>query len=717
MPPPPPRAPSPARRRALGALAVTLVAAAIAAPAAMVAAGSQRAAACFAAIEGPRGPALPGCGREVGWLSLPSRLPWTRRAASLRAEELGARAAVAAYADAAVGRPDRAALDRAATDVEIAANVVASGSQRLRLEDLGPVVGAPHLGREAARLGDRGTLLGRADRWGDWYVRLHALRAALTEADISRAVAIAERYAGFDPRDEDLRTAVAAVLCLGGDAKRGVELLTLTQEDRATRRYAGMARNWGDVHALRVACAARAGAAPPPSPESPQAGDDDAVEVRAAQEVRVAEAEGDVERARRGAEAARALLASSTRAPAPASRLGLLAVLLAYGAPIDAARAAALSRARVDEGESRLATGPLLAADWLPAPGLARPVVAAPALARAAERAAELAGGAGVTADDRAELSAAAGALAFEAARELAATGDAPAAIAILDRLGPGAVGAQRGVELALARSSAWVVAGDPARALDALDGAPLESAAPAARAATALQRAELLASLGRRGEAARAAVIADEVAEAAGATAPPERPDEPPALHPFPVLDARARWTRLALARPPEGGPLRPGAAPAAAAPPRPTSAGSPWPWVGFANAATPWARLDQGALSVALARWDAARAAPPDERRALRYAALQRRGDAPPALIAYLSVGAELLGPGEGDVEAWLDALLAFDARRFSYRQHAFARAEAARWRGDAEAAALWRGRYEALRVLATDPRRAEIARYLGI
>ncbi|MCC6555347.1 MAG: hypothetical protein IT372_20490, partial [Polyangiaceae bacterium] len=289
--------------------------------------------------------------------------------------------------------------------------------------------------------------------------------------------------------------------------------------------------------------------------------------------------------------------------------------------------------------------------------------------------------------------------------------------------LGPLARGAEDGAALALARSSAWYVNGDPARALESLAGQPGAGAGPAPRAAVSLQRAELLASLGRRAEAAREATAADEAsAEAARATPQPAAASEPPAVHPFPVLDARARWTRLALSRPPDGIPLRPGALSAdvrgsdiRGSPPG--SAGYPWPWVGFANAGVPWARLDQEAFSVALTRWDAALSASPEERRALRYAALRRRGDAPPALIAYVAAGARLLAPGEGDVEVWLDALLAIDARRFSYRQIAFARAEAARWRGDDERAALWRRRYETLREVASSPELSEIARFLGI
>jgi hypothetical protein len=699
---------------ALLALAAALIAAGVATPMIMVATGTRRAIACFAQTPAPRGPALAGCRPELRWFSLPSRVPWTRHNATYRAEELAARAALTAYLDAAVGSPDRAALSRAATGVEIAANVVAAGSQRLSLEDLGPSMGAPHLGREAARLGDRSTLLGRAERWADWHVRVHTLHAAIAEADLRRAASIAEAYAAVDPRDDDLRTTVAAVLCLAGDAKRGMDLLAFTQSDRATRRYAAMARNWGDVRALLLACAAIANATPPPKPEHPEAGEDDRIEVRAAQELRVATARGDAARARRAIEGARDLLASSVRAPA--SRLGLLAVVLAPDAK--AAAIAALARPRLEDGEGELSTGPLLAMDWLPERGLTRPQIAGPALAAAAERAADLAAVPGVAEEDRTELLVAAGALAFEAARELAAAGDAPAAIAILDRYGALAAGAGSTVALALAKSSAWYVAGDPERALEALGDPSLpDGAPPAPGAALALQRAQILASLGRRGDAARAAALSDDGIAKAGEESPvaPAGVEDPVAVHPFPVLDARARWMRLALTRPPEGAPLRAGTPPPVVEPPG--SVRYPWPWVGFASPATPWSRLDQRALSLALAGWDAARAAPSDQRRALRYAALSRRGDAPPALAPYLSVAAELLGDGEGDVEIWLDAFLALDARRFSHREIAFARAEAALWRGDRASAEAWRGRYEKLRAVACDPERAEIARFLGI
>ncbi|WP_437639073.1 hypothetical protein [Sorangium sp. So ce854] len=725
----------------LAAAAAALVVLALLGPFAMVLVGKRSAAACLASIEAPRGPALPDCRPGIRWFALPSRLPWTRAAASAHAEELGARAAIAGYVDAAVGRPERAALAGATEAVATAEAMVAAGSGRITFDALGPACGAPRLGREAARLGDRRTLLDQPDRWADWHVRVHTLRAALAEGDLQRAIAIAMGYAAVDPRDEDLRTTIGAILCLGdgAEAKRGVELLTLNQDDRASKRHAGMARNWGEIRAVLVACAARAGVAPPPMPEAPEAGVADAVEARLAQRARLAAAvagEGAADAKRRAARAIRDLLGSAA-ALAPGARGDLLAVVLAGDDAIDAAEAAALALPEADGDEpaageggdaasaasasaapasaapagaaAALRAGSPLAIDWLPERGLARPVVAGSLRARAAARAAALAAAPELSPPERDALRAAAGALALDAARELALEGDAPAAIDALDRLGPLAPELAPEPARALARSSAWLLAGDRDHALDAIERVDLAAAPPSLRAPVLLQRAELLASLGRRRDAARAAVLADEEAAAradAAGGAPAARAD-------LDLLDARARWTRLALARAPDVAPLRQGSPPARL----PEDLSAAWPWVGFARPDAPWARADQPAFSRALASWSAARDAPPTTRRALRYAALRRRGDAPPALVPYAALAAQLLGDGEGDPEVWLDAFLALDAARFSLRHHAFARAEAARWRGDDSSAAAWQRRYDALRAVAADPTRAEIARFLGL
>ena len=122
--------------------------------------------------------------------------------------------------------------------------------------------------------------------------------------------------------------------------------------------------------------------------------------------------------------------------------------------------------------------------------------------------------------------------------------------------------------------------------------------------------------------------------------------------------------------------------------------------------------------ALAQALAFWDAARAAPPEERRALRYAAATaHRGDAPRARTAYLALAADLLHEGEGDVEVWLDAFSATAARELTLRAYAWARAEAARFRGDDDAASRWSLRYRTLARLAAAPGDAELAEALDL
>lgn len=143
-------------------------------------------------------------------------------------------------------------------------------------------------------------------------------------------------------------------------------------------------------------------------------------------------------------------------------------------------------------------------------------------------------------------------------------------------------------------------------------------------------------------------------------------------------------------------------------------------WPWVGVTGRPTSWLVPEAEAatpLGRALAFWSAATAASPEQRRALRYAAIDHRGDAPLAAAAYYAVAAELLKPEEGDVEVWLDVFTATDARRLPLRSYAWIRAESARYRGDAASAARWTTRLRAITAVTADPTRAEIARYLGL
>lgn len=671
----------------------------VAAPPALVAHGTARAKACVASCEAARGPELPDCRREIRWFVLPSRVPWTSTAARYRAEELTLRSSLATYTDAALGRPDAAALALAAEGVASAEAVVQAGSRRIALEELGLAVGAPDLGRSAMLLGDRRTLIARAERWGHWTVRLRALEAALLEGDPARALAIARSYAEFDPRDEDLRVAVASMLCLGGREKQGLGMFTIVQADRAAQRHEAWSRNWGAVRAAMVTCAARAKLPAPPRPEHAEGGAGDLPEVRAVLHLRSLAREGDTP-ARR--EAAFDVIQMLKNSAFPAGgRAAVLGALLASGHPVDAHLAAELGAPHVADGEpaARLPSPlELTSVEWL-VPGAAGRAAASPdALLHAARKLRLWATAAApaegddepLTAEERQVLATAASVLTLDAAWALARAGDAPGAALALQ----GLRGAFTDEALQLVVSSAWYVAGDADRALHEL-GPVDEGGEPEVRAVRLLQRAELHASLGHRDEAARTAVLADEAAAALG-----ER-----------RIEVRAQWTRAALA---EGSPLR-GTAP------RPQPGDRAWPWIG--PMATPMTWLAPEAegrepLQQALAFWDGARRAPGEERRAMRYAAVvHHAGDAPRARAPYLRLASALLGAGEGDPEVWLDAFSATDSRALGMRAYAWVRMETARFRGDAVAAKRWSATHDALRTLAGPPEDAALAAALGL
>jgi hypothetical protein len=341
-------------------------------------------------------------------------------------------------------------------------------------------------------------------------------------------------------------------------------------------------------------------------------------------------------------------------------------------------------------------------------------------LRHATDRLRRLSGSPDLTPEERLSLETAATATALEAVRAFALAGDAPGAVEIIDRTGARAL--PSAAARALARSSAWYVAADPAAALAEVEREPGDLRDdPALQASWWTQKAELLASLGRRDEAARAALVADEAAVLSGQR----------------ELSVRAAWTRLALSRPPlaplradlRDGWLRPPNPPREAPsdeksrtePPPPLPGPRAWPWVGEIATAQSWlgpGAESPGAVAQALALWDAARKASPPERRAIRYAAASaHRGEEPQARTAYLALAAELLPEGEGDVEVWLDAFSATSARRLTLRAYAWTRAEAARFRGDAEAASQWTRRYRALVQMAAAPDDAELTAALGI
>ena len=192
--------------------------------------------------------------------------------------------------------------------------------------------------------------------------------------------------------------------------------------------------------------------------------------------------------------------------PVPAgARVRLVAALLASGHPVGPELAAAIARPHEDDGEEPLAipASSLTALDWLDGARGMRPSVPGAALRDAAAKLRGMAQSDELADGDRLALEKAAAATAIDAARVLARGADAEGAIAVLDGEGDRLSAGAR----ALGRSSAWYLAADPARALAEIDREPEGLAAdPALLVVFRIQRAELLASTGRRDEAAREA-------------------------------------------------------------------------------------------------------------------------------------------------------------------------------------------------------------------
>jgi hypothetical protein len=162
---------------------------------------------------------------------------------------------------------------------------------------------------------------------------------------------------------------------------------------------------------------------------------------------------------------------------------------------------------------------------------------------------------------------------------------------------------------------------------------------------------------------------------------------------------EARA-WLELALGRrPAPDGPLP---ARLAALGPRAL------PQTAQARAAT---------LERLLDRWAVWLAASADSRRAHRYMLWDHRGDVPVhAALPWIHAASQLVD-GAAETEVWLDAALAMDRSRFSLRRYAMLRWRSAAWRGDAEAATQWRGRFRALAERSVDPSVAELMAEIGL
>jgi hypothetical protein len=621
------------------------------------------------------------CAEKADHFERLARVPWLAERAHLGAEELRARSAMEAYLGGSVGEPSLEARARGAEAVSREELALSCGSKRLTLGELGPQVGAPNLGNLALLQGDRPTLLAGYDGFALWYVRSAVLDAALIEGDLSRAGSIAARYAEFDPYDPDLRTQVGALLCLGDAPKRGLELVRLIEEARARDRNAAMARDWGAERTLSMACAALAKLPPLAEPEA-VAGDNNARDAQAALRLRLADSLPERSAA---AEIAEALLLGEPLGSASA-RFALLASLVHATHPENPQHTARLARPREARGEQAIfPLPPISIARWLERPRAPRTVASALAYEDAAQHLASLADTRGLAELDRNTLALASGALALSAAFAHAGSGDRARREAseqafshAAERLG------LHPADRALGRSTLLWLADQPDRALTALDEGlgDLAEARPDTRAELHAQRAALLAVVGRAPEAA---------AEAEATLSAVSRESEP-------RVRVLAAWTRAAFGSPP-----------AASGPPA-------WVWAGYASPtwslAEPW---QEELVAKNLAAWEAAVALPEAEQRSARHLALSQRGDAPRALLPYLVLVGRLAG--SADTEVWLDAMTSVDARRFSVRAYAFARAQAAFARGAADAGATWRAHERALAIAASDPTKLEIAAYLGL
>lgn len=682
--------------------------------------GTRQARECFSRYAEPRGPETPPCGEALKSLRIPARFPWTTNRARYRIEEIGARVAHYEYVEAAVGKPSREALTHGAEAIEHQAMVVQNGTTRPSLKDLGPSVGAPDLGREADELGDRQTLLDRGEQWFNWRVRLSTMRAALLAGDLEKTKSLAKRYAVDDPRDPDIRSAVAAVLCMGPDPVKGAEMLAFMQDDRASRKYEGMSRDYGEVRALLTACLALRNLPPPPLPTKTNAGSADATEQRALLRLRLAGTPaGEVSQPAALATVTR-LLEGGPRNPG--ARLALLAALLATGSDHDPENIVRYSKPKFDEGPlvpSTLLTALEWVTDHRPALGDSEPAALLPgstyivaaqtvdALLSKVEEAADAATPKPKTQDvvteriDRAirrqDLMALRGALLFEAALTLTRDGRPEEALRAIEDV---TAITKMNVQLRnLMRSNVYWLSGDREKAFSALemDSSVVHGAdvADSRRlAALSVQESELAMSLGKLDVAKQAAARAVTFATDAN----------------DPVFLARAMWMQAALGETkapiPEMDTLR---------------TPLPFPTAGFANPLDPWRAGGRDKLRTrlegVLAPWTGLSTADANMRRAGRWAAIKSRGDAPPWLSVHLLLASRLLHKDEGDMEVWFDALLALDQRRYSLRSYAFARAEAARMRGDMATAAKWDERFRTLCKLAAELPYYEFTRHLDL
>jgi len=635
---------------------------------------------CFAGIEPSPAAALPDCGVRRGWLEPLLPLPWVGLPAQRLQEELTARMAVVRYIDAAVGQPNAATRQERFAALSAAHGEVQRGTQRLRLDELGPPLPLPEPGVLAQHVGDRQSLIAHGKVWRRHHVQRHAIRAALLEAQLPRAIELSRHY--WDTDNDELRLLLAASACLEGDWERGMNRAAAIEKDRAERRTANFGTNFGAARVIVEACAAGGGLEPPPTPSYGHAGDWDhrarLLVLRMAGLRAPARCDwvGQAQRCWQlpyvtdHVEQIRRLLLAEDQTT---HRLELLASIVEALSSPGAVVSLVQPRPTLSPVADEL---PLLAADWV-ARRADQPLVA-PERYQAAARHLDglIEEGDDAGADHQAVLRQLAAALRVKGAIGHVLRGDPhPGDLdqVVWASLGPGPWEP-------LVRANLALVGGQRGEARRLLGDQGAGSGRVAAAAALTL--AELL--LPDRAPAVTAGLAALKAASAVEA----------------PGLEARARWLLTALGE----------AAATRRVPPmlRPV-------WLGRADTASSPTLRDERSLR-RLSRWDDWLAQPPAERRPARYALFRQRGDAPTALTPFLHAAGQL-APEPAGVEPWLDAVLAHDVERFGVLSYAFARWRAAAWRGDEEAARTWWRRFAGSSRLASRPQTAELFQQLGL
>jgi hypothetical protein len=669
---------------------VVLVVTALVAPVVLLDRAVTQARSCFAAIEGPRGAALPDCRAHGQTMRRAGYAPWTARPAELLLEELGVRWSTARFLDAAVGTPDRGQLRQRLQPVADSARALGRGSARLRLDRLGDPLPAPQAAELAASVGDRASLLRDGERRSRWQLASYTLDAALLEGELDRATELAASYGELD--NEDLALRSAALRCLGGHGERALEAFATVEKRRSEERKANFSRHFGDVRAMLEACAALVEIPAPAMPHYGHAGDWEPREQIMAVRLRRAEdAAGcklylaghdcaDEPRVGEALVQVQQLLASGRRLR---FRLELLALMVPGLEGPDGV--AELARPR--DGEPSVAQRvPWRAADMVAPGGRDRPLLAAERLEVAAARLA-------LWAEEDARLAPLAGAVGLLAARAFALRGERATALRRAERAGR-LVGGPAGARLA--RAAVLRTLGQHVEALAALDGDSegLDAATASDAAVTSrllLERAELQALLGR--SATPAVAAARRLVEQSGAAAPGAA--LPGAVS---TVAEPLEWIELAAGPPatalPSSAPLR-------------------FPWV---EGAAPGTAARAAGRRARQQLWRAWLAGDSATRRAARYRLFRQRGDAPATLVAYTVLLGRLCDSGQ-DVDTWLDAALALDARRMPARSYAWARSEAARWLGDDEHASAWRARWRRMQQWAGRRDRAELFQQIGL